>query len=38
VVLAHYAIVQGWIEPGDALSPERVDAALQKIARDAAGS
>jgi DNA-binding CsgD family transcriptional regulator len=38
VVLAHYAIVQGWIEPGEALSPERIDAALQRIARDAASS
>jgi DNA-binding CsgD family transcriptional regulator len=38
VVLAHYAIVQGWIQPGDALSPDRIDVALQKIARDAATS
>jgi DNA-binding CsgD family transcriptional regulator len=36
VMLTHYAIVQGWVQAGDALSADRVDAALQIIARDAA--
>jgi len=35
VALTHYAIVQGWIEAGDALSPDRIDSALRRIARDA---
>jgi hypothetical protein len=35
VALTHYAILQGWVQAGDALSPERIDAALRKIARDA---
>jgi DNA-binding NarL/FixJ family response regulator len=38
VVLTHYAIVQGWIEAGDALSPDRINAALRRIARDAANA
>lgn len=36
VGLTHYAIVQGWVHAGDALSPERIDAALGKIARGVA--
>jgi DNA-binding NarL/FixJ family response regulator len=31
VELTHFALVQGWVQVGDALSAERVDAALQKI-------
>jgi DNA-binding CsgD family transcriptional regulator len=38
VVLTHYAIVQGWIEPGDALSADRINAALERIARDTASA
>jgi len=38
VVLTHYAIVQGWIEAGDALSAERIEAALKRIAGDASRS
>jgi DNA-binding CsgD family transcriptional regulator len=34
VGLTHYAIAQGWVQAGDALSPELRDAALRKIARD----
>ena len=36
VALTHYAILQGWIEVGDALSAERIEAALRRIAGDAA--
>jgi DNA-binding CsgD family transcriptional regulator len=35
VELTHYAILQGWVRAGDALSPELTDAALGKIARGA---
>ena len=38
VALTHYAILQGWIEAGDALSAERIEAALRRIAGDAAGT
>jgi len=34
VQLTHYAILQGWVQAGDALSPERIDAALAKVAND----
>ena len=37
VQLTHYAILQGWVQAGDALSPERIDAALAKIANDVGG-
>jgi DNA-binding CsgD family transcriptional regulator len=37
VGLTHYAIVQGWVQAGDALSPERIDAALAKIANEVGG-
>jgi DNA-binding CsgD family transcriptional regulator len=36
VGLTHYAILHGWVQAGDALSPERIDAALRKIAVDTA--
>jgi DNA-binding CsgD family transcriptional regulator len=36
VGLTHYAIVRGWVQAGDALSGERIDAALRKIRVDAA--
>ena len=32
VGLTHYAIVRGWVEAGDALTPQRIDEALRKIA------
>lgn len=38
VALTHYAILQGWVQAGDALSAERIDAALRRITRDASGS
>jgi DNA-binding CsgD family transcriptional regulator len=38
VELTHYAIVEGWVQAGDALSTERTEAALLKIARDVADS
>jgi DNA-binding CsgD family transcriptional regulator len=38
VGLTHYAIVRGWVQAGDALSGERIDAALRKIRQDAAGA
>jgi len=38
VALTHYAILQGWIEAGDALSAERIEAALHRIVGDASGS
>lgn len=34
VELTHYAILEGWVQAGDPLSPELTDAALRKIARD----
>ncbi len=34
VGLTHYAIVQGWVQAGDALSAERVETALRRIRRD----
>ena len=34
VQLTHSAILQGWVQAGDALSPERIDAALAKVAND----
>jgi len=34
VALTHYAILQGWIEAGDALSAERIEAALRRIVED----
>lgn len=37
VQLTHYAIVQGWVQAGDALSPERIGDALTKIAIDVGG-
>jgi DNA-binding CsgD family transcriptional regulator len=36
VGLTHYAILHGWVQAGDALAPERIDAALRKIAVDPA--
>jgi DNA-binding CsgD family transcriptional regulator len=38
VALTHYAILQGWIEAGDALSPERMEVALRRIGQQAGGS
>jgi DNA-binding NarL/FixJ family response regulator len=35
VELTHFALLQGWVQVGDALSAERVDAALRKIRQDA---
>ena len=36
VELTHYALLQGWIQVGDALSAERVDGALRRIMLDSA--
>jgi DNA-binding NarL/FixJ family response regulator len=36
VELTHFALLQGWVQVGDALSAERVDAALRKIRQEAA--
>lgn len=38
VALTHYAILQGWIQAGDALSPERVEVAIRRIATQSGGS
>ena len=35
VELTHFALLQGWVQVGDALSTERVNAALRKIRQDA---
>jgi len=34
VELTHFALLQGWVQVGDALSAKRVDAALRKIRQD----
>jgi len=36
VGLTHYAILHGWVQPGDALSPDRIEAALRKMGVDTA--
>jgi hypothetical protein len=36
--LTHYAILHGWVQAGDALSAERIEAALYRIVEDASAS
>jgi DNA-binding CsgD family transcriptional regulator len=38
VGLTHYAIVRGWVQAGDALSADRMEAALRRIRKDAAAT